>query len=88
MKRILLSIFASGICAAAMAIPAKPGFIAYTQPDGSVVNIRIAGDEHGHMAYSESGKLLIEVDGHLEYAAFDANGYPVASGVMASSANE
>ncbi len=88
MKRILLSIFASGICAAAMAIPAKPGFIACTQPDGSVINVRIAGDEHGHMAYSESGKLLIEVDGHLEYAAFDGNGYPVASGVMASSANE
>lgn len=88
MKRILLSIFASGICAAAMAVPAKSGFVAYTQPDGSVVNIRIVGDEHGHMAYSENGKLLIEVGAHLEYASFDDNGFPVASGIMASSANE
>lgn len=88
MKRILLSIFASGLCAAAMAIPAKPGLTAFTQPDGSVINIRIVGDEHGHMTYSESGKLLIEVDGHLEYASFDEKGYPVASGILASNANE
>lgn len=88
MKRILLSIFASGLCAAAMAIPAKSGLTAFSQPDGSVINIRIVGDEHGHMTYSESGKLLIEVDGHLEYASFDKEGYPVASGILASNANE
>lgn len=88
MKRILLSIFASGLCAAAMAIPAKSGLTAFSQPDGSVINIRIVGDEHGHMTYSESGKLLIEVDGHLEYASFDEKGYPVASGILASNANE
>ncbi len=88
MKRILLSILASGMCAGAMAIPAKPGFVAYTQPDGTVINIRMAGDEHGHMAYSENGKLLIEVNGHLEFARFDDNGFPVSSGIIASAANE
>ncbi|MDE6561352.1 MAG: M6 family metalloprotease domain-containing protein [Muribaculaceae bacterium] len=88
MKRVLLSILASGICLGAMAIPAKPGFVAYTQPDGSVINIMLAGDEHGHMAYSESGKLLIEVNGHLEYASFDESGIPIASGIIASNENE
>ncbi|MDE6479836.1 MAG: M6 family metalloprotease domain-containing protein [Muribaculaceae bacterium] len=88
MKRILLSILASGMFAAALAIPAKPGFVAYTQPDGSVINIKLVGDEHGHMVYSESGNLLIEVDGWLEYAKFDAKGFPVASGIMASGDNE
>ncbi|MDE6018789.1 MAG: M6 family metalloprotease domain-containing protein [Muribaculaceae bacterium] len=81
MKRILLSILASGMCAAVMAIPAKPGFIAYTQPDGTVVNIQISGDEHAHMIYSEDGLLLLEADGRMEYAKFDNDGFPIPSGI-------
>lgn len=82
MKRILFSILATGMCAAAMAIPAKPGFVAYTQPDGTVINIRIVGDEHGHVVYSEKGELIVESDGRMEYAKFDSNGFPIASGIM------
>lgn len=88
MKRLLLSILASGVCAGAMAIPAKPGFMAFTQPDGTVINVRTVGDEHGHMLYSEGGMLLVEVNGHLEYASFDKNGFPTASGIMAKAENE
>lgn len=82
MKRILFSILASCMCAAAIAIPAKPGFVAYTQPDGTIINIRIVGDEHGHMVYSEKGELLVESDGRMEYAKFDSNGFLIASGIM------
>lgn len=82
MKRILLSIIASGACIGAMAIPAKPGFVSFTQPDGSVVKVKMAGDEHGHMMYSMDGHLLLETNGRLEYARFDALGYPVASGIL------
>ncbi|MDE6638821.1 MAG: hypothetical protein K2K32_11380, partial [Muribaculaceae bacterium] len=85
MKRILFSILASGLCAAAMAIPAKPGFVAYTQPDGTVINIRIVGDEHGHVVYSENGELIVESNGRMEYAKFDSEGFPVASGFMVGS---
>lgn len=82
MKRLLLSILASGMFAGAMAIPAKPGLIAYTQPDGTVINVRIVGDEHGHMVYSETGLLLAESeDGRLEYAKFDSDGFPIPSGI-------
>lgn len=88
MKRIFLSILASGLCAGAMAIPAKPGPIAYTQPDGTVINVKIVGDEHGHMLYSESGTLLVEANGRLEIARFDADGYPLPSGIMASAQGE
>lgn len=87
MKRLLLSILASGAFAGAMAIPAKPGFTQFTQPDGTVINIRTVGDEHGHMIYSEDGLLLVETDGRLEYAKFDENGYPVASGIVAKAVN-
>lgn len=88
MKRLLLSIMASGICAGAMAIPAKPGLTAYTQPDGTVINIQLIGDEHGHMVYSESGLLLVEANGRLEYAEFDSEGHPVASGIMVRADND
>lgn len=88
MKRILLSLLASGLCAGAMAIPAMPGFVEFTQPDGTVVNIRMVGDEHGHMVYSEGGLLLVDADGAYEYARFDGNGCPVRSGILASAENE
>lgn len=88
MKRILFSIIAFGLCAGAMAIPAKPGFVAYTQPDGSVINVKMVGDGHGHMVYSELGHLLVNVDGRMEYAKFDLNGYPISSGIVVSSENE
>ncbi|MDE6785889.1 MAG: hypothetical protein K2J46_02475, partial [Muribaculaceae bacterium] len=88
MKRILSTIFSSGLCMFAMAIPAKPGFVAYTQPDGSVINVKIVGDEHGHMIYSAEGNLLIESDGRLEYARFDAKGFPTASGIVATKEND
>ncbi len=81
MKRTLLSILASGMFAGAMAIPATPGLIAYTQPDGTVVNVKIVGDEHGHMLYSTDGLLVLENNGRLEYAEFDSQGFPVASGI-------
>ena len=84
MKRILLSILASGTLAGAMAVPAKQGLVAYTQPDGTVINIRIVGDEHGNMVMSEDGLLLQEKDGRMEYARFNAQGFPEASGIMVS----
>ncbi len=88
MKRILSMILTSGLCMSAMAIPAKPGFVAFTQPDGSVINVRLVGDEHGHMIYSPEGNLLIESNGRLEYAHFDEKGFPIASGIMATNKND
>ncbi|MDE6379313.1 MAG: hypothetical protein K2L11_02480, partial [Muribaculaceae bacterium] len=87
MKKFLLTILASGAFSGAMAIPAKPGLIAFTQPDGTVINVRMIGDEHGHMIYSEEGALLVEAGERLEYARFNKNGFPEASGIMATSGN-
>lgn len=73
---------------ALMAIPAKRGFINYVQPDGEIIKVRIEGDEHGHSVYSESGFLLVENNGKLEYATFDERGFPKSSGTVASKDNE
>ena len=76
---------AAGLWSAAMAVPAKLGLTTYIQPDGTEIKIKITGDEHGHMIYSEDGLLLVERDGKLEYASFDSEGYPRASGISATS---
>lgn len=42
----------------AFAIPAKPGWVKYTQPDGSVIEVRMVGDEFGHAIVDRSGQVL------------------------------
>lgn len=81
MKRFLQMMLCAGLCTTAMAIPAKPGFVRFVQPDGEEINVRIVGDEHGHITYSEDGLVLVNVGDRLEYASFDAYGMPAPSGV-------
>ncbi len=87
MKRALLSFFASGICLAAIAIPAKPGWVKFTQPGGTDVEIKILGDEHGHIAYSKDGLVVLDAGGRLEYAKFNPDGMAVPSGILVSSSS-
>lgn len=51
--------------------PAYPGIIDYTQPDGSIIRIRIEGDENSKRILSEDGKTRLEAmpDGFLRPAA-------------------
>ena len=41
------------------AMPAMPGAITATQPDGSKIQVRLRGDEHGHWYESESGHTIM-----------------------------
>lgn len=66
----------------AFAVKAKPGVVEYTQPDGSVVEIMLHGDERFHYATDAEGWLVIpNSDGEYEYAVADAQNRPVLSGV-------
>lgn len=58
-KNILLTVILA-LCAsfAALAGPAFPGKITYTQPDGSTIDIWLHGDEYGHWATDASGNIL------------------------------
>ena len=61
MRRILLAIAALfAATTALMAIPARPGRIAYTQPDGTVIDILLHGDEKGHWATDLQGNELTQ----------------------------
>lgn len=58
MKKILLAAAFCFVSFAAFAIPAKPGWVKYTQPDGSVIEVRMVGDEFGHAIMDRSGQVL------------------------------
>ena len=46
-------------CGAAFAVPAYPGIMQSKQPDGSIVHIRVVGNEHLHYTVSEEGNLIV-----------------------------
>lgn len=60
MKRIITSLVAFAIIAsAAYAIPAKPGFRTYTQPDGRTLVLEQKGDEFGSWFRDKAGNRYI-----------------------------
>lgn len=60
----------------ASAVRAYPGIIDYEQPDGSVIQIRISGDERGRQIYDLDGRQLrYEDDGRLVPADEDYIAY-------------
>ncbi|MCR5327135.1 MAG: M6 family metalloprotease domain-containing protein [Bacteroidales bacterium] len=71
MKKILVIVIAALCCyAAANAVPAYRGLINYTQPDGSVIQIRLHGDEFFHWTTDASGQLIeMDDDGFYRPAA-------------------
>lgn len=80
-------IAAVGILApmAVQGVPAYPGIIKSTQPDGTVVEILLRGDERGHRILTTDGYLLMrDSEGYIAYAEADANGMPIASAMRPS----
>lgn len=71
--------------ASALAVPAYPGIIQAPQPDGSVLPIRLHGDEHHHYTSTTDGFMLLRnADGYYEYAQpADRSSLPAPSGVRA-----
>lgn len=54
----LLAIAAAAL--PAKAIPAYPGLLKVTQPDGTVIEVRAAGDEHFHYLTDAKGEFILE----------------------------
>ena len=60
MKRLLTTIAALALIAlSAYAIPAKPGFRTYTQPDGRTLVLEQKGDEYGSWFRDKAGNRYI-----------------------------
>lgn len=78
MKKILSSI--AVILLSAMiktgAVPAMPGLMKFTQPDGTVIEASLCGDEFFHFYRTPSGDILLldEADGFLKPASLTPQG--------------
>lgn len=71
----VFAVLALSFCGAALAVPAYPGLIESKQPDGSVVQIRVMGNEHFHYTVSEDSELVVRDSlGYWNYA--DEQGKP------------
>lgn len=70
-------------------VPAYPGPITVTQPDGSSLEIRLFGDEYHHIAKTPDGYTLLRNKADVyEYAKLDNSGDLVLSGVAARNIDE
>ena len=71
MKKILASVaLLVGALHILSAVPAYPGKIRVTQPDGSVITVRLHGDEWFHYITDESGQVVArDADGFYRPAS-------------------
>lgn len=58
MKKIIFVLVASLCALQALAIPAKPGRLVFTQPDGSTIGVYRHGDEWGHWLTDDRGRVI------------------------------
>lgn len=85
MKRIFFALSFVLSSLISVAVPAYPGLINFSQPDGSKLNIYLRGDEKVHWAETEDGySLLYDSHGYLCYAVRNADGDMVASELRAT----
>lgn len=75
MKKVFATVIIALCCiGAAWAVPAYRGLIRHTQPDGSVIMIRIHGDEFCHWVTDASGQVLErDADGYYRPASTSAS---------------
>lgn len=72
----------------AEAVPAYPGLIAMTQPDGSVMYVRLVGDERSHHFETEDGYVIVPTEYGFRYALGVADGVLLPSDVKATPLSE
>ena len=84
MKRLILNLTCLFLAALPLgAVPARPGVLRHTQPDGTVVEYVVRGDEWGHYMTTADGCALILDEGTrtLRYAFYEADGRKRDSGI-------
>ncbi len=86
MKKLLVAATALALAVpAVMGVPAKRGVIQQrVQPDGTVVELQLIGDEHAHLYLTTDRLPVMETtDGRYCFATIDATGTPIISDVLA-----
>ncbi len=89
MKKIFISLCASTFLGVSslFAVPARSIPMTVTQPDGSVVTVKLVGDEFSHYRITSDGIPVIRcADGFYRYAELSPAGQAVAGAVIARDA--
>ena len=89
MKKVLISLCVSVFLGVSslFAVPARSIPVTVTQPDGSVVTVKLVGDEFGHYRVTSDGIPVLRCeDGFYRYAEFSSAGEVVAGRVIARDA--
>lgn len=73
-KHLLFSAMLA-VPALALAVPAAPGLRTVTNPDGTIVEIQVFGDEHFHYTTDASGHYLMEKDSRGFWTTMSRNGH-------------
>ena len=86
-KRWFLFMVTLLVFAQSFAIPAHPGSVKVTQPDGSFVTIRLHGDEYLNYTTTVDGYSVVKnAQGAYVYARLDADGQLAPTAIMAHDA--
>jgi len=64
-----------------LAVPANPNSFQDIQPNGTLVSLRVRGDEHFHWTEDLAGYTVIRSKGWYEYARVNPQGRLVATGL-------
>jgi hypothetical protein len=86
MKKLVLGLIALLVsCIYAFAVPAYPGLITTTQPDGTTISFYLRGDENFSFTMTEDGYLItLNDNGVFEYAQLTDQQEIVPLGVKVS----
>ena len=81
---LLISLLSSSI---ALAMPAFPGPVFDTQPDGSYIELRIKGDEHFNWYEDANGFTVVHENGWYQYAQLGETGKLETTGLNVGQAD-
>ena len=83
MKKIIAMCVATAMALVTHAVPAHPGMVTITQPDGNKVTVRLVGDEFFNYNCTSDGYTVVRNEqGDYEYATLN-NGRLEPSGLLA-----
>lgn len=82
---IIVVLFLHGITMMSWAVPARPGLIKYTQPNGTTIEVRLCGDEFFNYYETIDGIILKkDKNGFLKYAELTEDNQITASQLIAN----
>ncbi len=82
--KYIITSFALGLALSSGAVRAIDRYVRLTQPDGSMISVKIVGDEHSHYLMSPDGALITEEGDTYYFGKIMEDGRIASTGVVAA----